>query len=225
MIIYLHHQRNINLQINILIIFIPTKTIHNGNINLYINPKNRDNNDKINHIKISLPNGLLYCNMDEYFILNVNSFNTCANWYNCTSKNNSCKVLVKDHDDEVVETFDIKLPVGNLNVLQITSMLFKNADLVLKDMFASTVLMKSRGTLSMIGQIGPSASARSKIEALSSLNILAQSFASRIGSLSCTSPDCTIHANSRQGPSASARMHLLEQAAAGVPDRKYPAAL
>ena len=40
-------------------------------INLYINSKNRDNNDNINHINISLPNGLLYCNVDEYFILNV----------------------------------------------------------------------------------------------------------------------------------------------------------
>ena len=39
-------------------------------INLYINSKNRDNNDNINHINISLPNGLLYCNVDEYFILN-----------------------------------------------------------------------------------------------------------------------------------------------------------
>ncbi len=48
-------------------------------VNLYINSKNRDNNDNINHINISLPNGLITCNMDEYFILNVNSFYTCAN--------------------------------------------------------------------------------------------------------------------------------------------------
>jgi hypothetical protein len=92
-------------------------------INLYINSKNRDNNDDINHINISLPNGLLSCNPDEYFILNVNSFYTCANWYNCTSKNNSCKFIVKDNDDNIVETFDIKLPIGNLNVLQILSIL------------------------------------------------------------------------------------------------------
>ena len=92
-------------------------------INLYINSKNRDNNDNINHINISLPNGLLSCNIDEYFILNVNSFYTCANWYNCTSKNNSCKFIVKDNDDNIVETFDIKLPIGNLNVLQILSIL------------------------------------------------------------------------------------------------------
>ena len=92
-------------------------------INLYINSKNRDKNDNINHINISLPNGLLSCNIDEYFILNVNSFYTCANWYNCTSKNNSCKFIVKDHDDIIVETIDIKLPIGNLNVLQILSIL------------------------------------------------------------------------------------------------------
>jgi hypothetical protein len=92
-------------------------------INLYINSKNRDNNDDINHINISLPNGLLSCNPDEYFILNVNSFYTCANWYNCTSKNNKCQLITKDHDDIVKETINIELPIGNLNVLQITSIL------------------------------------------------------------------------------------------------------
>ncbi len=38
---------------------------------LYIHSKTRDNNDNINHINIRLPNGLLSCNMDEYFVLNV----------------------------------------------------------------------------------------------------------------------------------------------------------
>ena len=92
-------------------------------INLYINSKNRDNNDNINHVNVSLPNGLLYCNSDEYFILNVNSFYTCANWYNCTSKNNLCKLITKDHDGIITETIDIEFPIGNLNVLQIASIL------------------------------------------------------------------------------------------------------
>ena len=92
-------------------------------VNLYINSKNRDNDDDINHINISLPNGLLSCNMDEYFILNVNSFYTCANWYNCTSKNNKCQLITKDHDEIIKETIDIELPIGNLNVLQIASIL------------------------------------------------------------------------------------------------------
>ena len=95
-------------------------------VNLYINSKNRDNNynnDEINHINVSLPNGLLSCNMDEYFILNVNSFYTCANWYNCTSKNNSCKFIIKNNSYIIVETIYINLPIGNLNVLQILSIL------------------------------------------------------------------------------------------------------
>ena len=99
-------------------------------INLYINSKNRDKNDNINNINISLPNGLLSCNIDEYFILNVNSFYTCANWYNCTSKNNACRFIVKDHDEIIVETFDIKLPIGNINVLQITSILNNKLSLI-----------------------------------------------------------------------------------------------
>ena len=60
-------------------------------VNLYINSKNRSKNENINHMNISLPNGLLACNQDEYFILNVNSFYTCANWYNCATKNKLCK--------------------------------------------------------------------------------------------------------------------------------------
>ena len=92
-------------------------------VNLYINSKNRDNNDDINHINISLPNGLLSCNPDEYFILNVDSFYTGANGYNCTNKNNKCQLITKDHDDIVTETINIELPIGNLNVLQITSIL------------------------------------------------------------------------------------------------------
>ena len=47
--------------------------------NLYIIQTNRDNNDNYNHVNISFPNGLLSWNIDEYFILNVNSFYTCAN--------------------------------------------------------------------------------------------------------------------------------------------------
>jgi hypothetical protein len=44
-------------------------------VNLYINSKNRYKNDDLNHVNISLAsNGLLSCNTDEYFILNINSF-------------------------------------------------------------------------------------------------------------------------------------------------------
>ncbi len=58
------------------------------NKNCILIKKTRDHDDGMNHINISLPNGLLCFHADEYFILNVNSFNTCANWYNGTNKNN-----------------------------------------------------------------------------------------------------------------------------------------
>ncbi len=74
-------------------------------------------------MSVCLPNGLLRCNTDEYFKLNVNSFYTCANWYNGTSKNNKCQLITKDHDDILTEANNIKLPIGNLNVLQIASIL------------------------------------------------------------------------------------------------------
>ncbi len=53
----------------------------------------------------------------------MNSFYTCANCYNCTSENNKCQLITKDRDDIVKETINIELPIGNLNVLQITSLL------------------------------------------------------------------------------------------------------
>jgi hypothetical protein len=96
--------------------------------------------------------------------------------------------------DAVIEEVDITadtLLVSSQNIsffssewaAEDISLLFKNADLVQTDMFASTVLMSSIGNLSMIGQISPSASALSKIEVITSLNVHAQSFTLRTGSL------------------------------------------
>ncbi len=64
------------------------------NVNLCINSKNRDNNDSINHINISLPNGWLSSNTVEYFILDANKFYTCANRYNSTlTVLNKCQLI------------------------------------------------------------------------------------------------------------------------------------
>ena len=49
-------------------------------INLYINSKNRNVDEKINSLKINLPSGYIKCKNDEYFVLNVNSFHTVATW-------------------------------------------------------------------------------------------------------------------------------------------------
>jgi hypothetical protein len=88
-------------------------------INLYIDSKNRNIDEKINSLKINLPSGYITCKNDEYFVLNVNSFHTVATWYNCTSSNNKGKITSKSIFGSVYQTLNFELPVGNPNVLQI----------------------------------------------------------------------------------------------------------
>jgi hypothetical protein len=88
-------------------------------INLYIDSKNRNIDEKINSLKINLPSGYITCKNDEYFVLNVNSFHTVATWYNCTPSNNKGKLISKSIDGSIYQTLNFELPVGNPNVLQI----------------------------------------------------------------------------------------------------------
>jgi hypothetical protein len=88
-------------------------------INLYIDSKKRNNDEKINSLKINLPSGYITCKNDEYFVLNVNSFHTVATWYNCNSSNNKGKLISKSIDGSIYQTLNFELPVGNPNVLQI----------------------------------------------------------------------------------------------------------
>jgi hypothetical protein len=88
-------------------------------INLYINSKSRNSQDKINSLKITLPSGYITCNHDEYFVLNVNSFHTVATWYNCNQSNNKGKLISKSLDGSIYQTLNFELPIGNPNVLQI----------------------------------------------------------------------------------------------------------
>ena len=88
-------------------------------INLYINSKNRNVDEKINSLKINLPSGYITCKTDEYFVLNVNSFHTVATWYNCNESNNKGRLISRTIDGSIYQTLDFELPVGNPNVLQI----------------------------------------------------------------------------------------------------------
>ena len=88
-------------------------------INLYINSKNRNVDEKINSLKINLPSGYITCKTDEYFVLNVNSFHTVATWYNCNESNNKGRLISRSIDGSIYQTLDFELPVGNPNVLQI----------------------------------------------------------------------------------------------------------
>jgi hypothetical protein len=88
-------------------------------INLYINSKNRNIEEKINSLKISLPSGYITCKNDEYLVLNVNSFHTVATWYNCNQSNNKGKLVSISFTGSVYQTLNFELPVGNPNVMQI----------------------------------------------------------------------------------------------------------
>ena len=78
-------------------------------INLYINSKSRNSEDKINSLKINLPSGYITCKNDEYFVLNVNSFHTVATWYNCNESNNKGKLISKSLDGSVYQTLHFEL--------------------------------------------------------------------------------------------------------------------
>ena len=88
-------------------------------INLYINSKNRNVDEKINSLKINLPSGYIKCKNDEYFVLNVNSFHTVATWYNCNQTNNKGQLISISIDGSVYQTLNFELPIGNPNVMQI----------------------------------------------------------------------------------------------------------
>jgi len=88
-------------------------------INLYINSKNRNQNENINSLKINLPPGYISCKNDEYFVLNVNSFNTFTTWNNCTTYNNKGKLISRSIDGSIYQTLNFELPLGNPNAMQI----------------------------------------------------------------------------------------------------------
>ena len=52
-------------------------------INIYINSKNRKENENANKFTVKIPNNLLRLNRDEYFTLNVNGFYCYNSWFNC----------------------------------------------------------------------------------------------------------------------------------------------
>ncbi len=52
-------------------------------INIYINSKNRSENENSNKFTVKISNNLLRLNIDEYFTLNVNVFDCYNSWFNC----------------------------------------------------------------------------------------------------------------------------------------------
>ena len=91
-------------------------------INIYINSKNRDLSEKISNFTVRIPQNLLRLSQGEYFTLNVNGFYCYNSWFNCIDGfNNEFQLIIKNINDEIVETYNYKLNDGNPNVNDVKS--------------------------------------------------------------------------------------------------------
>ena len=91
-------------------------------INIYINSKNRDSNEQISNFTVRIPQNLLRLQSGEYFTLNVNGFYCYNSWFNCIDGfNNEFQIIIKNIDNEIVETYYYKLNDGNPNVNDVKS--------------------------------------------------------------------------------------------------------
>jgi hypothetical protein len=91
-------------------------------INIYINSKNRDLNESISNFTVRIPQNLLRLEQGEHFSLNVNGFYCYNSWFNCIDGfNNEFHIIIKNIDNEVIETYIYKLNDGNPNVNDVKS--------------------------------------------------------------------------------------------------------
>ena len=91
-------------------------------INIYINSKNRDLNESISNFTVRIPQNLLRLEQGEHFSLNVNGFYCYNSWFNCIDNfNNEFHIIIKNIDNEVIETYIYKLNDGNPNVNDVKS--------------------------------------------------------------------------------------------------------
>ena len=64
-------------------------------INIYINSKNRDSNEKISNFTVRIPQNLLRLERGEHFSLNVNGFYCYNSWFNCIDEfNNEFQLII-----------------------------------------------------------------------------------------------------------------------------------
>ena len=91
-------------------------------INIYINSKNRDLSEQISNFTVRIPQNLLRLSQGEYFTLNVNGFYCYNSWFNCIDNfNNEFHIIIKNIDNEVIQTYVYKLNDGNPNVNDVKS--------------------------------------------------------------------------------------------------------
>ena len=91
-------------------------------INIYINSKNRDLNEQISNFTVRIPQNLLRLQNGEYFTLNVNGFYCYNSWFNCIDGfNNEFQIIIKNIDNQIIETYNYNLNDGNPNVNDVKS--------------------------------------------------------------------------------------------------------
>ena len=86
-------------------------------INIYINSNNRDLSEQISNFTVRIPQNLLRLESGEYFTLNINGFYCYNSWFNCIDGfNNEFHIIIKNDNNEIVETIIYRINDGNPNV-------------------------------------------------------------------------------------------------------------
>lgn len=96
-------------------------------INVYINSKNRSEQEDVSNFNVEIPKGLLKLyNKDEYWTLNVNYFSAFNSWYNCMKDfNDEFELIYHNNAGIQTEKLIFKLSEGNPDVNDVKNELNK----------------------------------------------------------------------------------------------------
>lgn len=94
---------------------------------VFINSKNRPENEPVSNFNVTIPDALLRLHDKEtYWTLNVNYFSCFNSWYNCqTNFNDQFQLIYYDNQDNINETINLRLTEGNPDVYDIKNQLNK----------------------------------------------------------------------------------------------------
>ena len=88
----------------------------NSKINIYINSSFRNTDETVNNFKVVIPDDLLKCNLNEYFIMNITSFSTFNTFCQCNANSNYFQLLYYNSTGDLYSVVDFYLSIGNPNV-------------------------------------------------------------------------------------------------------------
>ena len=93
----------------------------NSKINIYVNSKNRRQDETASNFNVVIPDGLLKVTSNEEFELNVISFNCYNTFYHCNNNSNKFQIIFRNNLGSLYATQDLLLTNGNPNVYDILS--------------------------------------------------------------------------------------------------------